>query len=75
MENNYVIILDNRGFLTIIKLSEEQKEESYKYEDFEEYLQTIAEEYELDLSNSQWSAVEELKIEKFGFEGKEVHHA
>lgn len=46
MENNYVIILDNRGFLTIIKLSEEQKEESYKYEDFEEYLQTIAEEYE-----------------------------
>lgn len=36
METNYVIILDFcGGYLNIIHLSEEEKKESEKYEDFE----------------------------------------
>ena len=42
METNYVVILDF-STATVIKihLSKEQIEESYKYEDFEEFLSTL----------------------------------
>lgn len=42
MEPNYVIILDFcGGYLNIIHLSEEEKKESEKYEDFESFLSTL----------------------------------
>lgn len=42
METNYVIILDFcGGYLNIIHLTEEEKKESEKYEDFESFLSTI----------------------------------
>ena len=42
METNYVVILDFCTATVIrIRLTSEQIEESYKYEDFEEFLSTL----------------------------------
>ena len=46
METNYIIILDFcGGYLNIIHLTEEEKKESEKYEDFETFLSTLEEKY------------------------------
>ena len=42
MKYNYLIFLDySTGEIIRIKLSEEQKRDSEKYDDFEEYLMTL----------------------------------
>ena len=48
MEPKYVIILDFCiGALNIIKLTEEELKESEKYDDFEEFLSTLEEKYDM----------------------------
>ena len=63
MEPKYVIILDfTIGALNIIKLTEEELQESENYDDFESFLSTIEEKYGFRLSNSQWITTETLNI-------------
>ena len=72
MEPNYVIILDFcGGYLNIIHLSEEEKKESEKYENFESFLSTLEEKYGFRLSDCQWMTTETLKICRYE-DGKEV---
>ena len=48
METNYIIILDySAGELIKIKLTPEEIEESEKYDDFETFLSTLEEKYEI----------------------------
>lgn len=48
METNYIIILDfSVGEVIRIKLTEEQMQESERYDDFEDYLKTLEEKYDL----------------------------
>ena len=75
MEVNYVIILDYiGGFLNIIHLTEEEIQESYKYDDFESFLSTLEDKYGFGLSNCQWMTTENLNIYHYE-NGKEVEHA
>ena len=72
MEINYVIILDFcGGYLNIIHLTEEEKQEAGKYEDFESFLATLEEKYGFRLKDCQWMTTEDLNI--FRYEnGQEV---
>lgn len=75
MESNYVIILDFcGGYLNIIHLSEEEKKESEKYENFESFLSTLEEKYGFRLSDCQWMTTETLQIYWYK-NGKEVDNA
>lgn len=75
METNYVIILDFfGGYLNIIHLTEEEKKESEKYEDFENFLSTLEDKYGFSLSNCQWMTTENLNIYHYE-NGKEVGYA
>ena len=75
MEPNYVIILDFcGGYLNIIHLSEEEKKESEKYENFESFLSTLEEKYGFRLSDCQWMTTETLQIYWYK-NGKEVDNA
>lgn len=75
MDTNYVIILDFcGGYLNIIHLTEEEKKESEKYEDFESFLSTLEEKYDFRLSNCQWMTTESLQVYHYE-NGKEVSHA
>lgn len=75
METNYVIILDFcGGYLNIIRLTEEEKKESEKYEDFESFLSTIEDKYGFRLKDCQWMTTESLHIYRYE-NGKEVSHA
>lgn len=72
MEPNYVIILDFcGGYLNIIHLSEEEKKESEKHEDFESFLCTLEEKYGFRLKDCQWMTTESLNIYRYE-NGKEV---
>ena len=63
MEPKYVIILDFRtGALNIIKLTQEELQESENYDDFESFLSTLEEKYGFKLSNCQWMTTENLNI-------------
>ena len=63
MEPKYVIILDFCvGALNIIKLTQEELQESENYDDFESFLSTLEEKYGFRLSNSQWMTAENLNI-------------
>ena len=47
METNYIIIFDySAGEVIKIKLTKEQIEESYKYDDFEAFLETLEDKYD-----------------------------
>lgn len=75
MEPNYLIILDFcGGYLNIIHLSEEEKKESEKYEDFESFLSTLGKKYGFRLSDCQWMTTETLQIYRYE-NGTEVDHA
>lgn len=75
MDTNYVIILDFcGGYLNIIHLSEEEKKESEKYEDFESFLSTLEEKYGFHLKDCNWMATETLQVYRYE-NGKEVSHA
>ena len=55
------------GEILKIRLTDEQLAELDKYEDTENYLATLEEEYNFDLSNSVWMATNELSERKIGF--------
>lgn len=75
MEPNYVIILDFcGGYLNIIHLSEEEKKESEKYEDFESFLSTLEEKYGFRLNDCNWMTTETLQVYRYE-NGEEVSHA
>ena len=63
MESKYVVILDFCiGALNIIKLTQEELQESENYDDFESFLSTLEEKYGFRLSNCQWMTIETLNI-------------
>ena len=62
MEPKHVIILDFCiGALNIIKLTEEELQESENYNDFESFLSTLEEKYGFRLNNCQWMTTENVK--------------
>ena len=68
MKYNYLILLDySTGEIIRIKLSEEQKRDSEKYDDFEEYLMTLEDGYGFRLLDCSWMAVERLQETVYGF--------
>lgn len=68
METNYIIILDfSVGEVIRIKLDKKQKEESEKYVDFEEYLETLEEKYDFNLKDCLWMVTENYSERSFGF--------
>ena len=75
METNYVIILDFcGGYLNIIHLTEEEKQDSEGYEDFESFLSTLENKYGFRLKDCQWMTTETLQIYWYK-NGKEVDNA
>ena len=63
MEPKCVIILDFCiGALNIIKLTEEELQESENYDDFESFLSTLEEKYGFRQSNRQCMTTENLNI-------------
>lgn len=68
METNYIIILDySVGEVIRIKLSKEQIEKSYKYDDFEAYLSTLEDKYDFRLKDCLWMSTETYNERSFGF--------
>ena len=66
MKYNYLIFLDySTGEIIRIKLTEEQKRDSEKYDDFEEYL--MEDGYGFRLLDCSWMAVERLQETVYGF--------
>ncbi len=75
MEINWIIILDySYGGLIKIKLSDEERNAAYEYEDFEEFLVTIEKKYGFQLSDCNWMTLENLNETTY-INGKEVDHA
>ncbi len=75
MEINWIIILDySYGGLIKIKLSDEERNTAYEYEDFEEFLVTIEKKYGFQLSDCNWMTLENLNETTY-IKGKEVDHA
>lgn len=72
MEPKYVLILDYCcGALNIIELTEKEINESYNYEDFESFLETLEEKYGFRLKDCNWMTTESLSIYRYKDE-KEV---
>lgn len=72
MEPKYIIILDFCiGALNIIKLTEEELQESENYDDFESFLSTLEGQYGFRLNNCQWMTTETLNIYWYE-DGREV---
>lgn len=68
METNYIIIFDySAGEVIKIKLTKEQIEESYKYDDFEAFLETLEDKYDFKLNNCLWMSTETYNERSFGF--------
>lgn len=68
METNYIIIFDySAGEVIRIKLTKEQIEESYKYDDFESYLSTLEDKCDFRLNNCLWMTTETYSERSFGF--------
>lgn len=63
MEPKYVIILGFcTGVLNIIRLTEEELQESENYDDFESFLSTLEYKYGFKLNNCQWMTTENLRV-------------
>ncbi len=57
----YIVLLDDSvGEIIKIRLSEEEKAESEKYEDYEEFIRTLEDKYGFRLSNCSWMCCEIL---------------
>ena len=68
METNYIIILDfSVGEVIRIKLDKNQQEESDRYADIEEYLETLEEKYDFNLKDCLWMVTENYSERSFGF--------
>ena len=74
MEPKYVLILDYCiGALNIIELTEKEINESYNYEDFESFLETLEEKYGFRLSDCNWMTTESLSIYRYKDEKEGKH--
>ena len=63
MEPKYVIILDFcTGALNIIKLTQEELQESENHDDFDSFLSTLEDKYGFKLNNCQWMTTENLQV-------------
>lgn len=61
MEPRYVILMDfSTGELIKIRLTDEQLKASEKYDDFEEFLSTLEEDYEFRLKDCLYMACSNL---------------
>ena len=61
MKANFLILLDcSVGELIKIRLTEQEKIESEKYRDFEEFIYTLEDKYDFRLSNCSWMSCEVL---------------
>ena len=61
-----MVILDFfGGYLNIIHITEEEKKESEKYEDFVSFLSTLEKKYGFRLSDCQWMITETLKVYRY----------
>ena len=66
-QTNYVLLLDySGGTLIKIKLTEEEKNEAKKFEDFEDFLQTLEDKYEFHLRDCECISVDKIKERKYG---------
>ncbi len=66
MEPKYVLILDYCcGALNIIELTEKEINESYNYEDFESFLETLEDKYGFRLKDCNWMTTESLSIYRY----------
>ncbi len=72
MEINWIIILDySYGGVTKIKLTDEERNAAYEYEDFEEFMVTLEDKYGFQLSDCNWMTVENLSEITY-VDGKEI---
>ena len=61
MDINYIVLLDcSVGEIIKIRLSEEEKIESEKYEDFSEFIETSEDKYGFNLSYCSWMSCKVL---------------
>ena len=61
MKTNFLILLDySIGEIIKIRLSEEEKIESEKYEDFSEFIETLEDKYGFNLGYCSWMSCEVL---------------
>ena len=61
MDINYIVLLDfSKGEIIKIRLSEEQKKESEKYDDFSKFLETLENKYGFNLNCCSWMSCEVL---------------
>ena len=61
MKANFLILLDcSVGELIKIRLTEQEKIESESYQDFEEFIYTLEDNYDFKLSNCSWMSCEVL---------------
>lgn len=68
MEANYIIIIDfSIGEVIKIKLSEKEKQESEKYEDYEDFLMTLEEKYDFCVKDCVWMTTETLSERNYNF--------
>lgn len=64
---NFIIILDySAGQIIKIKLTGEQKKEAEKFEDFEEYVKTLEEQYNFRLKDCMWMSTGHLTERNYG---------
>lgn len=68
METNCIVILDySAGEVIKIRLTQEQIEESEKYDDFESFLCTLEDEYDFRLKDCLWMVTEGYQERSYGF--------
>lgn len=68
MEANYIIILDfSVGEIIKIKLTETEKQEAEKYEDYEDFLKTLEKRYDFRLEDCIWMTTEKISERQFNF--------
>lgn len=68
MKTNYIIILNfSVGEVIRIRQDKKQLEESEKYDDFEDYLETLEGRYDFRLKDCQWMVTENYLERSFGF--------
>ena len=62
----YVLLLDHCSqTMSIIRLTDFELSESVKFDDFEEFLETLEERYEFHLKNCSWMKTQELDIYRY----------
>ena len=66
MEINYLIILDySCGELIKIKLTDDEKRQSEEHDDFESFMYTLEEKFDIKVSDCLWMTFEKLSERTF----------